>query len=570
MSKNKNSDKGVHISLLGLIAVIIYLFFSFFFLLIPINLKACDFWITIIVATVLYAVGNLIGSTFNSISTKHISKGTKFISPFAVPIVLSIVFVIILISGSKLFHSKTYASILSIKDAEFTEDLPESASTDSIALMDTASAQMLGDREIGALSNVVSQFNVSKDYTQIDLKGTPLKVSALYYAGFFKWINNKDEGIPGYVTVNPVTMSASYTELPKGMKYVPSAYLMEDAGRHIWFKYPTTMWGNLHFEIDEDNNPYYVASVYDKKVSLLSGKTVSGCIILDPITGNMEKYDLEDVPQWVDMVYDGNTICEQYNWYGKLSNGFWNSMISKKGCKKVTSYYAYDEEDDETVEVPDYGYVAKDGDIWIYTGVTSVNSDSSNIGFLLANERTGESHYFTINGADEKSAMSAAQGEVQEKGYVASFPSLINVEGNPTYIMVLKDASGLVKLYAAVNVEQYNLVTTATSQAKCISQYKELLGIESGEADSPDSTPTPDVDTEKVDTVEATDEATIIIKDIKYADIDGNTYIHLITDDDKIFKAKISTHEDMLLLQTGDSINISYGGNEIVTYTKTE
>lgn len=570
MSKNKNSDKGVHISLLGLIAVIIYLFFSFFFLLIPINLKACDFWITIIVATALYAVGNLIGSTFNSISTKHISKGTKFISPFAVPIVLSIVFVIILISGSKLFHSKTYASILSIKDAEFTEDLPESASTDSIALMDTASAQMLGDREIGALSNVVSQFNVSEDYTQIDLKGTPLKVSALYYAGFFKWINNKDEGIPGYVTVNPVTMSASYTELPKGMKYVPSAYLMEDAGRHIWFKYPTTMWGNLHFEIDEDNNPYYVASVYDKKVSLLSGKTVSGCIILDPITGDMEKYDLEDVPQWVDMVYDGNTICEQYNWYGKLSNGFWNSMISKKGCKKVTSYYAYDEEEDETVEVPDYGYVAKDGDIWIYTGVTSVNSDSSNIGFLLANERTGESHYYTINGADEKSAMSAAQGEVQEKGYVASFPSLINVEGNPTYIMVLKDASGLVKLYAAVNVEQYNLVTTASTQEKCISQYKELLGLETNEADGTDVTPIPAEDTETEDTIEATDETTIVIKDIKYADIDGNTYIYLITDDDKIFKAKISTHEDMLLLQTGDSINISYGGNEIVTYTKTE
>ena len=270
------------------------------------------------------------------------------------------------------------------------------------------------------------------------------------------------------------------------------------------------------------------------------------------------------------MVYDGNTICEQYNWYGKLSNGFWNSMISKKGCKKVTSYYAYDEEEDETVEVPDYGYVAKDGDIWIYTGVTSVNSDSSNIGFLLANERTGESHYYTINGADEKSAMSAAQGEVQEKGYVASFPSLINVEGNPTYIMVLKDASGLVKLYAAVNVEQYNLVTTASTPEKCISQYKELLGLETNEADGTDVTPIPAEDTETEDTIEATDETTIVIKDIKYADIDGNTYIYLITDDDKIFKAKVSTHEDMLLLQIGDSINISYGGNEIVTYTKTE
>ena len=235
------------------------------------------------------------------------------------------------------------------------------------------------------------------------------------------------------------------------------------------------------------------------------------------------------------------------------------------------------------MEIPDYGYVAKDGDIWIYTGVTSVNSDSSNIGFLLANERTGESHYFSINGADEKSAMAAAEGEVQEKRYTASFPSLINVDGNPTYIMVLKDASGLVKLYAAVNVEQYNLVTTASTQAECISKYKALIGIDSGDADSSDadlsdsagsgdstvsSTNSEDaVDNSTDKELVATDSVTITIADIKFVDIDGNTYIYLITDANEIYKAKISSHEDMLLLNVGDVIDIDYAGNEIVDYS---
>ena len=279
-------------------------------------------------------------------------------------------------------------------------------------------------------------------------------------------------------------------------------------------------------------------------------------------------------------MYDGNTLCEQYNWYGNLSGGYWNSVISKKGCKKVTSSYSYDEETDENVEIPDYGYVAKDGDIWIYTGVTSVNSDSSNIGFLLANERTGESHYFSINGADEKSAMAAAEGEVQEKRYTASFPSLINVDGNPTYIMVLKDASGLVKLYAAVNVEQYNLVTTASTQAECISKYKALIGIDSGDADLSDSAESNDASTNtdsadntssnESDELVATDSATITIADIKFADIDGNTYIYLITDANEIYKAKISSHEDMLLLNVGDMIDIDYAGNEIVDYSVNE
>ena len=333
-------SKKFRISIIGCLATVIYLFISFFFLLIPVNIKAGDFWVTLIIASLLYAVGNMVDRAFGFLSRSSSPRGNKFPIPFLVPIFLFIVMMILIIAGAKLFHAKSYASILSIKEVEFSEDLPEASATDSIALMDTASAQMLGDREIGALANLVSQFDVSGNYTQIDYQGTPVKVSALYYTGFFKWINNRAEGVPGYVSVDPVSMTDSYNDLKSGMKYVPSAYLLKDAGRHIWLNYPTTMWGNLHFEIDEDGN---------------------------------------------------------------LSGGYWNSVISKKGYKKVTSSYSYDEETDENVEIPDYGYVAKDGDIWIYTGVTSVNSDSSNIGFLLANERTGESHYFSINGADKNS-----------------------------------------------------------------------------------------------------------------------------------------------------------------------
>ncbi|MBQ2391464.1 MAG: hypothetical protein II306_06815, partial [Clostridia bacterium] len=219
----------------------------------------------------------------------------------------------------------------------------------------------------------------------------------------------------------------------------------------------------------------------------------------------------------------------------------------KKGCKQVTTYSSEDDSSDEK-PISDYGYVAKDGDIWIYTGVTSVNGDSSNIGFLLANERTGESRYYAIAGADEKSAMAAAEGEVQEKGYQASFPSLINVEGNPTYIMVLKDSGGLVKLYAAVNVEQYNIVTTAATQAECIAKYKAMLGI--SEVQTP------------------TDEAknvTVTIASVKYIDIDGNTYIYLIDTENNIFKAKASEHENMLLLEAGDTVELSCSGSKILS-----
>ena len=223
--------------------------------------------------------------------------------------------------------------------------------------------------------------------------------------------------------------------------------------------------------------------------------------------------------------------------------------MQKKDCKQVTTYYSGDDESDDGDATPisDYGYVAKDGDIWIYTGVTSVNGDSSNIGFLLANERTGESRYYSIAGADEKSAMAAAEGEVQEKGYQASFPSLINIDGHPTYIMVLKDSGGLVKLYATVNVEQYNIVTTASTQDECIRKYKETLGIK-----------TEDTDKEIKET-------TITIASIKYIDIDGNTYIYIIDTDNNIFRAKAGEHENMLLLSAGDKVAISYSDKTIIS-----
>jgi len=469
---------------------------------------------------------------------------------FAIPAALLLIAGLGGIFGGTFFNAKDYANILTVSQSDFVSDLSEAMDTDSIALMDTASARKLGDREIGALSDVVSQFNVSYGYTQIDYNGKPMKVSALKYAGFFKWLSNKENGVRGYVSVDPVSMSASYVK-SKGMKYVPSAYFFENAERHLWLKHPTLMLENLHFEIDESGKPYYIASVIEKSIGLFGGKTVSGCVVLDPVTGETVRYAAEDVPRWVDVVFDGDLICEQYNWMGLYSNGYFNSIFAKKDCKQVTTYY--DSDDSEYDAGVDYGYVSKDGDIWIYTGVTSVNGDSSNIGFLLANERTGESRFYPVTGADEKSAMMAAQGEVQEKRYQASFPSLINVDGNPTYIMVLKDSGGLVKLYAAVNVEQYNIVTAAETQSECIAQYKSLMSASGMENVSGEVS-----------------EVTITIASIRDVVIDGNTYIYLIDTDDNIYKAKVSTHEDVLLLKEGDKVVLSCSGSVISQWRRPE
>lgn len=542
----------------GIISAIIFAV-SFYLICPAINIKNLVLWVLVDIVVFIYVilVRTLKGKKdfgWVTVLTKTGSKGrtkksTQFnfsLKPYIVPLSLAAVIFLIALSGSTPVNAVKYSKILTVTPSDFTADLSESVGTDSIALMDTASAQMLGDREIGTLSDVVSQFDVSYDYTQIDFKGKPIKVAPLEYAGYFKWLNNKANGIKGYVSVDPVSMSATYKS-SEGMKYVPSAYFSEDAFRHLRFEYPTLMLSNLHFEIDESGKPYYIASIMDNSISLFGGETVIGCLVLDPVTGEIEKYDLENIPKWVDVVFSGDLICQQYNWFGMYGNGFLNSLFGKKDCKQVTTYTLDSEDTYDETPTSDYGYIAKDGDIWIYTGVTSLNGDSSNIGFLLSNERTGESKYYAIAGADEKSAMASAEGEVQEKGYQASFPSLINIEGNPTYIMVLKDSGGLVKLYAAVNVEQYNLVTTAATQGECIAKYKSLLGLS-------------DVD---IDQSQA-QEITITVAAIRYIDIDGNTYIYLIDTKDNIYKAKASAHEELLLIKEGETVKLSVSGKQIV------
>lgn len=545
----------------GGIAAIVVFALGLFLFCPAINLQDIGFWILVdltvfvfvLVSTIAQGAKVFKGSVEiinGNVRFKHSNAKVSFM-PFIAPIVITALMIVIGIFGSAMFNASAYANILTVTTSDFQTDLSESVGTDSIALMDTASAQMLGDREIGSLSEVVSQFEVSDAYTQIDLNGRPIKVAPLEYAGFLKWVNNKDNGINGYVTVDPVSMSASFNKC-EGMKYVPSAYLMQDARRYLWTKYPTLILDNLHFEIDEEGNPFYVASTVKNKIALFNGKTIDGCVTLNPITGETQRYALEDIPKWIDVVIEGDLICQQYNWHGLYQNGFFNSVFTKKGCKQVTTYYTDSEED--STPVADYGYVAKDGDIWIYTGITSVNGDSSNIGFLLANERTGESRYYEIAGADEKSAMAAAEGEVQEKNYQASFPSLINVDGNPTYIMVLKDSGGLVKLYAAVNVEQYNIVTTASTQSECIAKYKALLGLDEEPEDVPDETK----------------ETTFVIASIKFIDYNGNTYIYLIDGENNIYKAKAFENENMLLLNEGDNVKITHSDSDIVKCEKVE
>lgn len=520
----------------------------------PINIYAQEFWLALTFVAVVFGASYLIlcfkGKAFELFSGKGKKKKyedkTKNTVGVKVVIALAVIPIVVLVVGniisSTFFNATKYSNIITVTERNFEEDMPESDLVTNIPLMDSASANIIGNRTLGALSDVVSQYQVNGTYTQINYKGVPQKVSSLEYVDFFKWLNNHENGIPGYVMVDPVNSSAKYEKYEDNsippVRYSESAYFHEDLMRVIRFSHPTKIFGSCTFELDEEGKPYYIVSCMKPTVGLFGAMDVNEVIIFNPCDGTSELYALADTPSWVDNVFTGKLASQKYDWYGTLKNGFWNSVIGNKDCKVTTD---------------DFGYIIRDDDVWFYTGVTSVSSDESNIGFIISNARTGEYRFYSVIGAEEYSAMGAAQGEVQYQGYIASFPSLINVSGEATYIMVLKDANGIVKMHALVNVENYSIVATGVTQSDAKQAYLALLK-EEGILVEDNEKPEAPILEEKT--------AEITVASVRFVTIGGESWAYLVGEDGKLYKKMVSEDETLLLIESGNKLTVKYYDTE--------
>lgn len=435
------------------------------------------------------------------------------------------------LTGLKIFNADRYQSQLLLDStADFYAD-NEAISFNAIPVVDRQSSIVLGDRKMGEIVDYVSQFEVNQDYIQINYKNTPYRVTPLEYTDLIRWFTNRKNGLPAYITVNMVTQKVEVVELEQGMKYSESEPLFRNIYRHLRFNYPTLMFEELSFEIDENGTPYYIAPVYNYTIGIFGGKDIVGAVLVNAIDGSSEYYDIDQVPTWVDRVYPASLINQQLINWGKYKNGFFNSVLAQKGVLQPTE---------------GYNYVALNDDVYFYTGLTSATSDASNVGFALVNLRTKDAKYYGISGAEEFSAMSSAEGQVQHLGYKATFPILINSGGVPTYFLSLKDNANLVKKYAFVSVENYQIVATGDSVLAAQTAYVQLLK-ENGILNGGDAV------IGDVTTIEG------VVSEISSAVIEGNsTYYFKLEGQDLIFISDISLNSGLPLLKAGKKVAVSY------------
>lgn len=497
----------------------------FYFSLPAINLQNMEFWSFLFVLVVIFTVLNMIDfSNVRFLLQRKKLDFKKYYGLIALPIII-LVIIAVNFFCSPVFNASSYQKRITVDEsASFLEDVEE-VDFNHLPLLDRNSSEVLGDRVMGQMSDLVSQFDVSDIYTQINYNESIMRVTPLEYNSVIKWFTNHDKGIPGYITVDSVDGEAKLVRLDKGMKYVPSALFNENLYRKLRFKYLTTNFGDISFEIDNEGNPYWIVPTISYTGVGLKAK-VTGVIIMDPITGNSKKYNMKDVPTWVDVAYSADLIIEQLNNWGTYKNGFINSIFGQKGVVNTTE---------------GYNYLAMNDDVYLYTGITSVVSDESNLGFVLSNMRTGETKYYSVPGAEEYSAMHSAEGQVQDMGYESTFPLLINLNNKPTYLVSLKDSSGLVKMYGFIDVADYQkVVVTDSSKGIKVASENYLNNVKT------------DVSEDELTIKE------IVIKNISVSNIGGYSYYYIVDTNNQRYKISITLSDNLPFVKSGDMLKIAY------------
>ena len=516
-------------------------FLCFYLSLPAINLQDGEFYSYLMALCAVYIVCTFITSVrpvddIVRTPREQIIGWLSFIRRSCLPVGLLMALVLLVaavgqVISMPIFRAADYRELLNVRTGDFTEDVAQ-ISFEEIPTLDRSSANYLGDRQMGTLSDMVSQFEYSNDSTQINYQGRPVRVAPIVYADLIKWFTNQRQGLPAYIVVDMVTQEATVVRLTEGIKYSFSDHFGRYIMRHLRFQYPTMMFATPEFEIDEYGHPWWIAPRLVKTIGLFGGRDIQGAVLMDAVTGESQYY--ETVPEWVDTLYTPSLIMEQYDYHGTLINGFINSILGQR---------------DVTMTTEGYNYIAMNDDVYVYTGVTSANADQSNLGFLLCNMRTKETHYYVAPGATETAAMASARGVVQDLGYTATFPLLLNISGQPTYFIPLMDATNLVKSYAMVNVAQYQIVAVGSTVLDCERAYIQMLS-DRGVA-------------VKEEAPAAQKRASGVVEEIRTAVLDGTTYYFIRLRNESVFYSiSAARNREVITLNVGDFVSVDYTASD--------
>ncbi|MBE6089023.1 MAG: cell shape-determining protein [Clostridium beijerinckii] len=453
-------------------------------------------------------------------------RNKKYIST---AIIVALLYVGAIIIYSPLISYNAHRNLIgNIEEMDFSSQI-EYIDINQLPIIDKELAYKLADKKLGEITSLGSQVSVG-ELTLQSVNGQLCYVGPLEHSSFLKWISNR-EGTIGYIKVsatnqNDVELVTQLDGKDIRLKYLNSAYFLSDLNRAAYFRDMKAGHTDYTFELDDSGRPYWVITRYDTGIGITEEKAI-GALVMDAQTGEATIYNIDNLPKWVDRIQPMKYINRYINKWGELVHGVLN-FTDKDKLKTTTN---------------GMNIIYNKGNCYYYTGITSVGSDESLVGFMLTNTRTGETKMYKTAGATEEAGMKSAEGKVQQYGYKATFPYLINIQNEPTYFMTLKDSNGLVKQYAMVNVKNYNTVGVGDTLQATLNKYLEGLtntniSLESGNQE--------EVIRGEVERIGLVIKEGTSIYDIK------------LKDNENIFSVSTETSRDVALTQVGDSVEVKF------------
>ncbi len=427
------------------------------------------------------------------------------------------------LASSAIFRAEAKRDMLHVEEVVFDETVPN-VDMDNLIIWDESDAIRFGEKLITEKDpSLGSMYTISKEYGTLSVvQGKPYWLFPLEHSGFFKYIKNQT--IPGYIKVNATTGDAEFVD--KTFKVAPSAYFFDDLKRVVYAKHKNIALTDYSFEEDEDGNPQWVITAYTHKTGL-STSDVVGVVIVDPATKAVEFYQKGQQPSWVDRVSSMDIFQEHLDDWGKYVNGWWNP--SDTGKLKNTD---------------GIGYVFKDGNLFFYTGITSYGGDEATTGFLIYNPRTAEAEYNRISGSTEQKAIGLMEELVQNAGYTAKYPYLVNINGEPTYLSTLKGNSGNVVGYAMASVKNYRAVAWGKSLRDAQMEYNRVLIAEGGMTNA--------ISDQYDDLVKATGVVSRI------GSVQDGYFLVKLEGNDTLYLVSADQHPLVALTEAGDQVVVSF------------
>ncbi|NRY62548.1 cell shape-determining protein [Clostridium beijerinckii] len=453
-------------------------------------------------------------------------RNKKYIST---AIIVALLYVAAIIVYSPLISYNAHRNLIgNIEEMDFSSQI-EYIDINQLPIIDKELAYKLADKKLGEITSLGSQVSVGQ-LTLQSVNGQLCYVGPLEHSSFLKWISNR-EGTIGYIKVsatnqNDVELVTQLDGKDIRLKYLNSAYFLSDLNRAAYFRDMKAGHTDYTFELDDSGRPYWVITRYDTGVGITEEKAI-GALVMDAQTGESTIYNTDNLPEWVDRIQPMKYINRYINKWGELVHGVLN-FTDKDKLKTTTD---------------SMNIIYNKGVCYYYTGITSVGSDESLVGFMLTNTRTGETKMYKTAGATEEAGMRSAEGKVQQYGYKATFPYLINIQNEPTYFMTLKDSNGLVKQYAMVNVKNYNTVGVGDTLQATLNKYLEGLtntniSLESGNQE--------EVIRGEVERIGLVIKEGTSIYDIK------------LKNNENIFSVSTETSREVALTQVNDSVEMKF------------